>query len=520
MQSSRSLERLLTVLEERETGLGRDDVEWAFKSAKTKDGITAWVDEYLEPATLLSKDELDLYCKLFPRHILSKAPDRAQTVRPIFDHEIQTAIESLENSTAAIKTQSRALEVQKQALLALKAQNDAPSEMAKRVSADRNRKYVQELQSLDIAAQELSDSAADQLAALQREVKSSRASLLTSITERLTADDRLLTSIGKLAPKLQQAPEDHDGLKSVEQRCRALVAFRTAETKTRVDALYRQSLHEYSSEDGSQKPAEELTAERGELEAELETLHAEIASVADMVVEHELREPILRSIKRSKDSQMAEQEKWSAYVISTLEYLASRLDVMGAHAQELHPLHRATEEISSALDDELVKPLTARAMSPIKSPTKGKHLLHATKPSWGMHSKTPSEEAVQRLLRHLDISAPSSDAKKFHKALDAALIDREGWLQEHQDSVTASTTQAVAQVMRRADEELQVVLSSLYASSDYATVHLSSKTLDERLAAFDHAIGEVGKGIAEVDAPLTGEETRRRETFIRKWSRP
>lgn len=60
MQSSRSLERLLTVLEERETGLGRDDVEWAFKSAKTKDGITAWVDEYLEPATLLSKDELDL----------------------------------------------------------------------------------------------------------------------------------------------------------------------------------------------------------------------------------------------------------------------------------------------------------------------------------------------------------------------------------------------------------------------------------------------------------------------------
>lgn len=274
---------------------------------------------------------LHSYRKLLPRHSLSIVSDGAQSVRPIYDHEIQTAIESLESSTAAIEKQSRALEVQKQALLALKAQNDAPIGAAKRATADRNRKHVQELQSLDIAvrihllscdchaqscdqAQELSEAATDQLATLQREVKSSKASLLTSITERLTADDRLLTGIAKLAPKLQQAPEDYDGLKSVEQRCRALVAFRTAEIKTRVDALYRQSLHSYSGENVVRRSVEEFTAERDELKAELETLHAEIASVAEMVVEHELREPILRSLKRSKESQLAEQEKWSAYV--------------------------------------------------------------------------------------------------------------------------------------------------------------------------------------------------------------
>lgn len=60
MQKASSLEHLLVVLQECGTGLGRDDVEWAFSSAKTKDEITAWVEEYLEPATLLSKDELDL----------------------------------------------------------------------------------------------------------------------------------------------------------------------------------------------------------------------------------------------------------------------------------------------------------------------------------------------------------------------------------------------------------------------------------------------------------------------------
>lgn len=191
---------------------------------------------------------------------------------------------------------------------------------------------------------------------------------------------------------------------------------------------------------------------------------------------------------------------------------------MSAQTQELHPVHKAIEQISTVLDEELASPSAARTASPTKAATKEKHPLHAAKPAWGLDRKSASQEAFQRLLRHLDISAPSNDVEQFRKALDSALIDRETRLQEHQDSVAASTAQATAQVMRRADEELQVVLSSMYSSSDYATVHLSSKPLDERLAAFEHAVGEVGKGVAKVDAPLTGEEARRRENFIKKWS--
>lgn len=74
MSQSAALRRLLDVLRQRDVPLGRDDVGWAFESAKTKDDIVAWVDQNLNNSTLLSKDELQLYvmarCSQFVRQNL------------------------------------------------------------------------------------------------------------------------------------------------------------------------------------------------------------------------------------------------------------------------------------------------------------------------------------------------------------------------------------------------------------------------------------------------------------------
>lgn len=55
------LSHLLAILEERDIPLGRDDVAWAFERPDSSRGLTAWIAEYLTPATLLSKGELQLY---------------------------------------------------------------------------------------------------------------------------------------------------------------------------------------------------------------------------------------------------------------------------------------------------------------------------------------------------------------------------------------------------------------------------------------------------------------------------
>ena len=58
--AAKELSHLLRVLEERDIDLSCDDVAWAFDSARTGDDIKAWVNEYLNPHCLLTKEELRL----------------------------------------------------------------------------------------------------------------------------------------------------------------------------------------------------------------------------------------------------------------------------------------------------------------------------------------------------------------------------------------------------------------------------------------------------------------------------
>lgn len=57
--SNASLKRLLNVLAERDIELGHDDLAWLFESPQTKSDMIAWVTEYLNPDTLLSREELE-----------------------------------------------------------------------------------------------------------------------------------------------------------------------------------------------------------------------------------------------------------------------------------------------------------------------------------------------------------------------------------------------------------------------------------------------------------------------------
>ena len=71
-----------------------------------------------------------------------------EPTRPILDHEIASAIESLQSSTTAIEEQCKVLEAQKDALLKLRAL-DKPNLNAEHVRNERKRKEGQEKARLD-----------------------------------------------------------------------------------------------------------------------------------------------------------------------------------------------------------------------------------------------------------------------------------------------------------------------------------------------------------------------------------
>jgi hypothetical protein len=76
-----------------------------------------------------------------------------EPVRPILDHEISSAIESLQTSTAAIEEQCKALEAQKDALMKLRAL-DKPNLDVEHARNERRRKEGQEKARLDVAVRD------------------------------------------------------------------------------------------------------------------------------------------------------------------------------------------------------------------------------------------------------------------------------------------------------------------------------------------------------------------------------
>lgn len=60
MAEEEAAHHLLNVLEERDLNVDLDKVLAVFEDSDTKRDAAAWVNEYLNPETLLTKEELDL----------------------------------------------------------------------------------------------------------------------------------------------------------------------------------------------------------------------------------------------------------------------------------------------------------------------------------------------------------------------------------------------------------------------------------------------------------------------------
>lgn len=58
--ASSDLKVLLTALRDRELPPNKEDIARAFEDRNTQEEASSWVQEFLQPSTLLTKEELDL----------------------------------------------------------------------------------------------------------------------------------------------------------------------------------------------------------------------------------------------------------------------------------------------------------------------------------------------------------------------------------------------------------------------------------------------------------------------------
>ena len=152
------------------------------------------------------------------------------------------------------------------------------------------------------------------MADAQRETENDKSVLNSYLSERFASDDQILSRLPGLVSQIVSEPEASEDEKSIEQWCKAIVSFRTAEIKARVDTIYLTNVAQQTQAGSAGETETELRERKAALQAELEELHSEIASVTEMVVEHEIRKPMADvKERRDRDGRQA-RTAWLNYV--------------------------------------------------------------------------------------------------------------------------------------------------------------------------------------------------------------
>lgn len=451
------------------------------------------------------------------------------------DHELASAIDSLQSSTEAIEKQCRVLEAQRDALMALKAL-DKPNMTVEHMRNERRRDEHQEKSRLDIAVrksvdkffytaclhnfqvEDVSTSISEQLADTQREIETEKSELKTYLTERLASDDKILTALPGIVSKIATEPEISEDEKFIDQWCNAIISFRTAEIKARVDAIYLNSLTNRSPDNLPDASEDELRSRKAELQAEMETLHSEIASVAEMVVEHELRKPMNDIKERKERERVQARGAWLKYVLSTLDFMSKRLDTVTAHTSNVHEFQQVLERINSAaqqrisdLNTESLTPSRRRTTSSLKSafpPVK----LRPTK-------SLDLPKAVQDALRYAGISFNQNNIEALSESLLKTQLEREKKLGEHYASAASSTQDTLAERFGKADGDLKPIVDALYSHTPFSTINLLDSEREDQLKEMERKLQNADHDLLNAEASELSLSDPRVRAFVSKYGK-
>ncbi|KAK4972525.1 hypothetical protein LTR66_011319 [Elasticomyces elasticus] len=496
MQSESLFSSLCKILEERGIDL-HEDLERA--SPPTREALAAWSHEYLSPATLLTKEEHDLYEKLGgPKNASAIQPsteDPSRARRPLADEELDAAIDVLQSSTAAIERQCHLLELQKQALLTIQARNKIPPETA-RTRERRVRQHAREKAELDVVVDELARSVRYEVDTGTTDAESAFTSLVAFVGKQLAVDGRLLADLEALAPQLQESNASSVSEEQVEEWCRVLVLLRAKNVRNLVERSYASA--DLLDPEASHQDAVATVRE------ELDTLLVEVESVIQVVVDQEFRRPILEDLQRTSAAEAVSRAERQRYVLACLEHVAIKLEALTTHARDLHDYRAAFAEIARALSAELheigntqasqKRNKTAASAPQNTGVNKGLKELILVR-----NNLAEPQNPIEQLLRHFDIRpnrTKAPDTSDVPKQLATAVVERAVRLRDLADSTSQTGSAELSNALMAAESDLQTLLRALYVHSEYGSIHLADPRLQGTLEELSGQVREVSESAA------------------------
>ncbi|KAL1592248.1 hypothetical protein SLS60_011325 [Paraconiothyrium brasiliense] len=434
------------------------------------------------------------------------------------DRELASAIVTLQTSTAAIEEQCKILEAQKDALVKLKAL-DKPNWDVEHQRNEKRRKEHQEKARLDVAVNDVSATINEQLVDTQRDIDVEKSTLKSYLTERLASDDQILSRLPGIVSQIVTATEASEDEKSIEQWCKAIVSYRTAEIKAKVDTVYLSNLTDYSFESLPTASEEELEERKAALKAELEDLHTEVASVAEMVVDHELRKPMMERKMRNERDTIHARSAWLNYVVATLDYMAKRLDTVHGYTRDVDEFQQALAHISQVAAKRIPDTTKALTRPDVRRTKSGRNSIFSPALKLKPTKALDLPPALEDALRHTSISFNQDSIEALQESLTKIQIERSKRLQDHYDSDSASTQAALAERLSKADADLKSILGPLYKHTPFQQVNLVDIKLEKELDEMEKKLDDASEQLMSAEANELSLSDPKVRAFIAKYGR-
>ncbi|EME79661.1 uncharacterized protein MYCFIDRAFT_81145 [Pseudocercospora fijiensis CIRAD86] len=514
--ASAEMRDLIHALNERNIDLGEDDVAWAFEGPKTRNKAVQWVQEYLQPATLLTKEELSFY----ERHGIDTNTKPAGHGRPLSEVELETAMECLEESTAALERQGEMLGKQKIALRKLQSQS-SKARAGSHGSDTQHTKFAHEKAQLDFNIDDLSSATTDLLRASMKQIESSTGGIPSNVDRLLEKDDRLLDGLQKLLPKLSDSASDIDEADEVEQLCSTLSLLSIQEIQTRLDRVYKDSMVDFSRKRAPPKDFTDQQAKQREtLRAELHELAGEIDGLVGIVVDHQYRKSLKRGLMSARADRNMQKAKWSEYTVAALLYLISRLDAIGEHILRLNAHESTLRAISSTLDEALASEQAKAGARAPTSPMPNKVELKGLKPLRLVQANiSETQDPAVTFLKEHDIRAPGTvGVEKLTPLLAIHSREQKEKLARLASSTETGIADAIAQSIAKSHADLQELQSAVMAHTTHGTVKLVDSNVQAHMGELERDIQRLGDEMRVLDIDAIAKMTREKQDAVRKRS--
>jgi hypothetical protein len=338
---------LLHTLSTHNIPLGTDDVSWAFQAAKTSEPVTAWVETYLRPSTVLSLEESSLLTHL-NKTGAAKKPLPLALEPPETETELLSRIAELNASTALLREQSEQLRQQATTLSAQRSRRRAERERRRKLDAARKRKWAGELEELvavrDELVVELREEVRDLLDTVADPVADTE-----EVEKALQSDDRVLARLERLAAELVVGEEEEEPGRGIEPLVARLAALETKAVRKRLERVYLT----YACPGTSSGDTEEIDG-----------LYAEIPAVARGSVYNEFLAPLMAAANRAAKSRGENWRLGGEYIVDVLTHLRNRLLAMKSLLTSCHDRDGAVLTLVATIDREAEASIPSRPTTP------------------------------------------------------------------------------------------------------------------------------------------------------------